>query len=426
MIGLQPMHDSAKNLYIELEKLFHEKSKNSSFDSIHCFAWERLTKLGLPVCRKELFQYFPLHRMYSSLNRKRRVNTYVSCIPKFKTSTMSFYNGRPTIGEEAEKIVVLPMADAMRSYRSIITGKCLATLAKENNPFVLLNQSIAEGLFIYIPPNTTIDSPLTLANYVQDSWLSCPFVLVFVGAGSKITLSMNEEFSECKNDFLVSSHFQIHIAEGASVSYYYTHMAKDAAAWIMHSIRAFLQRDSSFSSISLSGGKQTQYQDIAVSLEGENASTDVRGLWALQSNHQAHIKVLISHLSPHTRSYQHFKGVNCDKSQSSFEGKIYVYPEAQKTEAYQLSHQLLLSDSSVANAKPNLEIFADDVKASHGATISKLSREELFYLQTRGLSPKEAMSCLLQGYYREILQLVTVPSVRALGDNLAEQCILTL
>lgn len=426
MIGLQPMHDSAKNLYIELEKLFHEKSKNSSFDSIHCFAWERLTKLGLPVCRKELFQYFPLHRMYSSLNRKRRVNTYVSCIPKFKTSTISFYNGRPTIGEEAEKIVVLPMADAMRSYRSIIMGKCLATLAKENNPFVLLNQSIAEGLFIYIPPNTTIDSPLTLANYVQDSWLSCPFVLVFVGAGSKITLSMNEEFSECKDDFLVSSHFQIHIAEGASVSYYYTHMAKDAAAWTMHSIRAFLQRDSSFSSISLSGGKQTQYQDIAVSLEGENASTDVRGLWALQSNHQAHIKVLISHLSPHTRSYQHFKGVNCDKSQSSFEGKIYVYPEAQKTEAYQLSHQLLLSDSSVANAKPNLEIFADDVKASHGATISKLSREELFYLQTRGLSPKEAMSCLLQGYYREILQLVTVPSVRALGDNLAEQCILTL
>lgn len=426
MTGLQPMHHSAKNLYIELEKLFCEKSKNSSLDSIHYFAWERLTKLGLPVCRKDLFQYFPLHRMYSSLNKKRRVNTYVSCIPKFKTSTISFYNGRPLIGEEVEKIVVLPMADAMRSYRSIIMRKCLATLSKENNSFVLLNQSIAEGLFIYIPPNTTIDSPLILANYVQDSWLSCPFVLVFVGAGSKITLSINEEFSECKDDFLVSSHFQIHIAEGASVSYYYTHVAKDAAAWTMHSIRAFLQRDSSFSSISLSGGKQTQYQDIAVWLEGVNASTDVRGLWALQSNHQAHIKVLISHVSPHTRSYQHFKGVNCDKSQSSFEGKIYVYPEAQKTEAYQLSHQLLLSDSAVANAKPNLEIFADDVKASHGATISKLSREELFYLQTRGLSPKEAMSCLLLGYYREILQLVTLPSVRALGDNLAEQCIPTL
>ena len=426
MTGLQPMHPSAKNLYIEVEKLFREKSKHSSCAPIQSFAWERLKKLGLPVCRKELFQYFPLQRMYSSLCTKRGVNTRAPSIPELKPTIVRFQNGCPTIGQELEKIVVLPMTEAMRSYGTIIMGKCLSTIAKENNPFVLLNQSIAEGLFIYIPPNTKLEAPITLANYVQDSWVSCPFILVFVGEGSTITLSMNEEFMECRDDFLVSSHFQIHIAEGASVSYYYTHMVKDAAAWTMHSIRAFLQRDSAFSSISLCGGQQTQYQDIAVSLEGDNASADVRGLWALQSNHQTHIKVLISHVNPHTRSYQHFKGVNCDRSQSSFEGKIYVHPEAQKTEAYQLSHQLLLSDTAIANAKPNLEIFADDVKASHGATISKLCREELFYLRTRGLSLQEAMSCLLQGYYKEILQRVVLPSVRTLGNKLTEQCIESL
>lgn len=423
MIGLQRMHNNAKTLYLELENLFREKSNSSSFNSIHSSGWEKFTKLGLPVCRKDLFQYFPLHLMYSSLNKKKKVITNIPCTSEQETTTVRFHNGSPTIIQEIEKIVILPISDAMRSYSSIIIGKCLSTIAKEKNPFVLLNQSLSSGIFIYIPPNTIIDSPITLANYVEDSLISCPFILIFVGAGSKITLSMNDEFSECNDDFLVSSHLQVHVAEGASVSYSYANMPKNARAWTMHSIRAFLKRDSSFSSISLSTGEQTHHQDIAVSLEGENATTDIRGLWALQSNHQAHINVLVSHLSPHTRSYQHFKGVNCGNSQSSFEGKIYVHPEAQKTEAYQLSHQLLLSDSAIANAKPNLEIFADDVKASHGATISKLSREELFYLQTRGLSHSEAMSCLLQGYFREILQLVSVPFIRVLGDSLARQCI---
>lgn len=422
MTGLQPMHHSAKNLYIKLEKLFCEKSNSASFNPIHSTAWERFTKVGLPVCRKEIFQYFPLQRMYSSLLIEEKIPT-LSDKRELKTTTVRFDNGLPTILQEVEKIVVLPMADAMRSYRSIIMGKCLATITKEKNPFVLLNQSLSSGLFLYIPPGTIIDSPITLASYIRDSWISCPFVLLFVGAGAKVTLCMDEELSTYHNDFLVSSHFQIYIAEGASVSYYYTDMAKNTAAWTMHSIRAVLQRDSSFSAISLCSGQQTHHQDIAVSLEGENATADVRGLWALQSNQQSHINVLISHISPHTRSYQHFKGVNCGKSQSSFEGKIYVHPEAQKTEAYQLSHQLLLSDSAIANAKPNLEIFADDVKASHGATISKLSREELFYLQTRGLSEKDALSCLLQGYYREILHLVSLPSVRALGETLAKQCV---
>lgn len=417
------MHNLAKNLYIELEKLFGEQSNSSPFNMLHSSAWERFTKTGLPVCRKELFQYFPLHRMYSSLLKKDRAIVSKTCIPDLEESTIFFQGGQPTKIQSVEKIVALPIVDAMCTYRSIIMGKCLDTIAKENNPFVLLNQSLSSGLFIYIPPNTTIDSPITIANYVGDSWISCPFILIFVGAGSKITLAINDEFAACSDDFLLNSYLQVHIAEGASVSYYYTHMPKNSRSWTMHTIRAFLQRDSCFSSVSLSSGEQTHHQDIAVSLEGENATANIRGLWALQSNYQAHINVLVSHLSPHTLSYQHFKGVNCEQSQSSFEGKIYVHPEAQKTEAYQLSHQLLLSDSAIANAKPNLEIFADDVKASHGATISKLSAEELFYLQTRGLSHTDAMSCLLQGYYREILQLISVPSIRALGDNLARQCI---
>ncbi|MGH2638500.1 MAG: SufD family Fe-S cluster assembly protein, partial [Rhabdochlamydiaceae bacterium] len=107
-----------------------------------------------------------------------------------------------------------------------------------------------------------------------------------------------------------------------------------------------------------------------------------------------------------------FKGVLKGQSQSSFEGKIYVHPEAQKTEAYQLNHNLLLSDAAVANAKPNLEIFADDVKASHGATMSEVDDEQLFYLQSRGLTKDSARTLLIQGFIQEFLNQIPYTSLK--------------
>jgi Fe-S cluster assembly protein SufD len=112
----------------------------------------------------------------------------------------------------------------------------------------------------------------------------------------------------------------------------------------------------------------------------------------------------VEHKAPNTCSLQHFKGVLHDCSQSSFEGKIKVDSEAQGTRAYQLNNNLLISRGAIANSKPNLEIFADDVKASHGATVSQLNEEELFYLYTRGLAPDQAKEILLNAYLQEILR----------------------
>lgn len=416
------MHNIANNFYRDLEKLFLEKSRDSCLNTIHSLAWKKFIQTGLPLARKGMFQYFPLHRMYSSLVKQDEDKVTTLSVPKFEMSTILLYNGKSTEIQPIDKIVVLPLEEAMETYQNSIVRKCLDSLAKENNPFILLNQSLASGVFIYVPPNTIIDTPITITNFIAGSRVSSPFVVVFVGANAKITLSMTDQFASSNNDLLVNTHVQVHVAEGGSVSYYNAHMMEASSSWTIHSVRAFLQRDSSFSSISLCNGEKNYLQDIEVTLEGENASTDIRGLWALRSNHHAHVKVLVSHLAPHTRSYQHFKGVNCEEAQSSFEGKIYVHPEAQKTEAYQLSHQLLLSNRAVANAKPNLEIFADDVKASHGATISKLSSEEIFYLQTRGLSYCDATSCLLQGYYREIVELISIPAIRFLGETLSRRC----
>ncbi len=119
--------------------------------------------------------------------------------------------------------------------------------------------------------------------------------------------------------------------------------------------------------------------------------------------------MLGEHLAPHCTSMQRYKGVLTGKAKSYFQGKIYVQKEAQKTESYQRNNNLLLSDQAEASSRPNLEIFADDVKASHGATVGKLEDEPLFYMKSRGISESDAKIFLVKGFCQEVIAKLTMP-----------------
>jgi Fe-S cluster assembly protein SufD len=136
----------------------------------------------------------------------------------------------------------------------------------------------------------------------------------------------------------------------------------------------------------------------------EECEALLQGVTSLHEKKESHIYGVVEHLEPSARSRQHFKALLQGDSISSFEGKIFVAPEAQKTESYQLSNNLLLSDTCKAYAKPNLEIFADDVKASHGATFSQCDPESLFYLRARGLSEEEAKLLLQRSFIQELAE----------------------
>jgi Fe-S cluster assembly protein SufD len=161
----------------------------------------------------------------------------------------------------------------------------------------------------------------------------------------------------------------------------------------------------------LDGSKATRH-DIAVQCNGEGASATLKGLWMLKNSERAHIHSLVEHNAPHTQSSQLFKGILRDASQSSFNGKIYVHPIAQKTQSYQLSKHLLLGDAAVAHTEPNLEIGADDVKASHGATIARPDEAQLFYLKSRGVDEEAAKQLLVHGFYQEILSEVPYTQIK--------------
>jgi Fe-S cluster assembly protein SufD len=221
------------------------------------------------------------------------------------------------------------------------------SLALKSYGLLLRNAAKKEGTFVYVPPNADVEIDVDGKGHMH----------MFLGQGARAKVT------------------------GKALSFV-----------------ANLKRDSFLKMVFMA-----EEVDAKVELAEENSEVQLFGLAKLKGSEESHVNILIEHQAPNTRSQQLFKNVLFDEAKSSFEGKIYVHPIAQKTMAYQRNANLLLSDKAVAHAKPNLEIFADDVKASHGATIGQLDEEEMFYLRSRGLSREEAMSWLVEGFCKEIL-----------------------
>jgi Fe-S cluster assembly protein SufD len=202
------------------------------------------------------------------------------------------------------------------------------------------------------------------------------------------------------------------IDEGAHVHYTQVLCDEHPQAWHLDAVRATLKRDSTLKTVCVTEGSTTVRTDYKIALTGENAEALLNGVCMLSDKREAHAHIFMEHQAPFCRSFQLFKSVLNDFSRSSFEGKIMVRQAAQKTEAFQLNNNLVLNDHAHADSKPNLEIFADDVKASHGATVGQLDADQLFYMKTRGFSDAEAKNLLVYGFCEQVIEMIPLPSLR--------------
>ncbi len=299
--------------------------------------------------------------------------------------------------------IELSLSQAKKSYGGFLKKRSRIILESEKDPFALINNELhQEGLFLYFPPNTTTENPLEITIMG-----SVPRVVIYVGKKVKLDVVIH-----CKDPSLFTSRlFDITMEEGCCATFY-SDLDLPDDIWFFENVRGTLKKDSTLKYLSITQGSKTIRQDFSMKLEGENAETCLQGVSLLNNAAQSHTFIHMEHVAPNTRSHQHFKGVGAGKSRTSFEGKIYVHKEAQQTDAYQLNNQLLLGEKATAFSKPNLEIFADDVKASHGATVSQLSPDEVFYLKTRGLSKELAKQLLVKGFIKEILISIPFPSIQ--------------
>lgn len=395
-------------------------------DALHSFrdkSWQRLSELGLPVKSHEAFRYVSLKELYrSSFGFSNPKWIDPSCfahaiLPECKQSYLVFIDGQfsldlSDITALPTQTVVLPLDEALYSHAGFLQQHIFRTLKEETDPFALANLALhSKGAFFYLPPKIEIKPPIQLL-YLFTSFepiVALPRLYITVGSRSRLNwISTSCHLQSMPH--LVLPATEISLDEGSSFDWI-SAIDSPQNSWHLESARAIVKKNARFQSLSFTLGAKTFRQSYRIHLKGENSEANLNGLWMLKDKCTAHAHVCVEHEAPFTRSMQLFKGVLNDVSQSSFEGKILVRSEAQKTEAYQLNKNLILSQGAIANSKPNLEIFADDVKASHGATVSQLDPIQLFYLWSRGIDTNQAQRLLISGFCREMIERISYDSL---------------
>jgi Fe-S cluster assembly protein SufD len=342
-----------------------------------------------------------------------------------RQSRLAFVNGffRPDLSSlEAipQGVVAANLADSLKGEHADVVREHLGRLRVQGgDAFAALNTAFAgDGAFLYVPAGARVEAPVQLlflsAMNEQES-ASFPRVVVVAGRDSRLELIESYAATE-EADYFTDAVVEIFVGEGARVTHCKV-QGESATAFHVASTRAALARDGFYDLTSVTLGARLSRHNIEVRLESEGAECRVDGLYAVGTGQHADTHSLIDHLKPHCTSRQNYKGILDGKSRAVFNGRVFVHAGAHGTDAEQSNKNLLLSPDARVDTKPQLEIFNDDVKCSHGATVGQLEEEELFYLLSRGLHADLARNLLTYGFAEEIVEKIKFRSIRAQLDD---------
>jgi Fe-S cluster assembly protein SufD len=246
--------------------------------------------------------------------------------------------------------------------------------------------------------------------------VSHPRNLIVVDNDSQATIV--ESYVGLENDvYFTNVVSEIRGGENAILTHYRLQQESQEAFHIA-TVQAHLRRSSNFSSHSIALGGALVRNDVTAALAGEGSECTLNGLYMVTGHQQVDNHTRIDHEKPHCRSRELYKGILDGKSKGIFNGKIFVHKAAQKTDAKQTNKNLLLSEDAVINTKPQLEIYADDVKCTHGSTIGQLDQDAMFYLRSRGIGLQAARRLLTYAFASEIITQIKIEPVRTQLDNL--------
>ncbi len=278
---------------------------------------------------------------------------------------------------------------------------------------------VQDGAFLHVPAETAIAAPIELLLLTTASGvLAQPRILVVAGPHSRFTL-VERHIGLTDETCFVNTVTEIAVGPGASVDHYAL-QEQGASTFHLATIHAALERDSAFSTCEATFGGRLARTTLAVRFGGEGGRGSIAGLYVTGGRQHVDHHVTVDHAVPRCSSRQLYKGVLDGSARAVFNGRVIVRPNAQKTDATQTNKHLLLSDGVEVDSKPQLEIFADDVKCTHGAAEGQLAPEAMFYLRSRGLDEAVARRLLTLGFVREVVDRITVEPIRRYLDRTLE------
>ena len=314
-----------------------------------------------------------------------------------------------------EGIDVCLMSSALNKpkYKMVI-DTYFNKIASKDESLTSLNTAFAnEGAYINIPKSTVARKPIEIMYFstgTEAALLVQPRNLVIVGENSHVQIIERHQ-SLNENPVLTNSVTEIFAQKRAIVDYYKIQNDNHEANLIDNTFVS-QQKESHVSVHTFSFGGNLTRNNLNFYHFGERLTSTLNGITIIGEKQHVDHYTLVNHATPNCESFQDYKGIFSDRSTGVFNGKVYVEKEAQKTNAFQKSNNILLGDKSTINAKPQLEIFADDVKCSHGCTVGQLDETALFYMQARGIPKKEAKALLMYAFSNAVIENINIPELK--------------
>jgi len=312
-------------------------------------------------------------------------------------------------------VVVTTLARAIASRADLVEPHLARGTGLDGSPFTALNTAFLEdGGFVHLPKGTVLEAPiqfLFLSSSPAEPAVWHPRNLVVAEEGSRATI-VETYVGDGKAVYFTNTVTELVVGPNAALTHYKLQREGEGAFHI-GTTAARQGRDSRLHSMSLSLGGALARNEIGTVFSAPGSSCSLDGLYLASGRQHVDHHTSIDHCEPHCGSEQLYKGVLDSHASAVFNGKVFVRPDAQKSDARQVNKNLLLSEDAVVNTKPQLEIFADDVRCSHGATIGRLEKDALFYLRSRGIDESTARTLLIRGFVNEVLERVAVKEVRS-------------
>ncbi len=388
-------------------------------------------KLGFPTRQDEEWKYTSVEPIVSQPFERGREPAAVSdkkvlarSFMDAKCNRLVFVNGTfvPQLslwGDVPASVRVQSLAEAIQHDDQILAPYLAACARHEREAFFALNTAFMEdGAVVMVPADCRLETPLYVifvATAGDRRIALYPRNLILVGVGSEVKI-VETYLGLGTGNYFVDAVTEL-IGEENSVIDYYRLQREGDAGFHVGALDARLKRDCHFTAHAVTLTGALVRNDVHVGLEGEGAECILNGIYLLDGYQHVDNHTEIEHTRPRATSFELYKGILSGNAHGVFNGKIVVHKDAQKTDARQVNKNLLLSEHAAVNTKPQLEIYADDVKCSHGSTIGQLDADALFYLRSRGLDIHEAQSLLSYAFASDVVGRIRIPSLRARLDD---------
>jgi Fe-S cluster assembly protein SufD len=422
MLEVMEDKDTYLGAYAELEKELRGHGKSALLDARQA-AIERFAELGFPTLDDEEWRFTnlaPLAKTSFRLagrNANRLKRAPSAALMAGGLAQLVFVNGfyAPELSSPpAEVRFGGSLARVLATKPQSVLPHLARYAQYEEHAFTALNTALMrDGAFLHIPDNTVVETPINLlciATTDGEPTVSHPRNLIVVGQNSQVTLV--ESFVGTEGEVYFTNAVTEIVAGEASVVDHYKLQQEATSAFHVATLQLQLARGSNFSSHFISLGGNLVRNEVNAVLAAEGIECTLNGLYMGSGAQHIDNHTVIDHAMPRCASHELYKGILRDRARGVFNGKIYVRQDAQKTDAKQTNQTLLLSDDATINTKPQLEIYADDVKCTHGATVGQLSDDALFYLRSRGIGADESRALLTYAFANDVIGRMKLAPVR--------------